>query len=407
MRRVSNTILRQEVDASAGIRALFEQAIRFKSEGKNPIDLSIGSPSIPPPTGYYEALIQIAATLRDEQGNNPHGYMPNAGYLHVRGMVANYLSKHFNVQFDARGIVMTAGATNGLDIVIGNLIGTRNPGAEIILIAPYFPAYIGIVKANFGKPVIVYSGEDFSLPFEGIESAITPNTAAIIINSPNNPSARVYTAGELRTLSDILARKSEEISRAIVCIEDAPYSRILFPGHEYSSMLRFYPNTAHIDSLSKQLGIAGERIGFAALPCQFGADADDRQIFINGLTNRMIETVVNAPALQQRIIGELGLESCVPVEEYVARVQRLTESLRRAGMHYAEPQGGFFVFAEIPEQFCDEAEFRAWAWSGNEPLLYVPGVAFGSEYSGWIRLSGAASTETINCAGERLLELNQ
>jgi len=389
------------VKGGSGIRAMFELGTQYRKEGKQPIDLSIGNPDIRPPEIYYSTLSDIIAS-RHSSSDNMHKYMPNAGYLDTREVVARDLEPRLGSSFSAADIVMTAGAANALDVSLMTII---EPGVqdEVIVVAPCFVEYQNYIENNRGRQVLVHASIDFDLDLDALESAITSRTRALIINSPNNPTGRIYSEETLRALGDLLDRKNQEYGIEIIVLEDAPYDRLVFGSVRYESLMMWYRGTIYLTSFSKSLGLAGERIGYLAMHPQIGQDDETRQIFRAALGTNLRTRVVNAPGLQQKVIAKIGLNQSIPVGEYESRVNRLADTLESLGFPLVRPQGAFYLFPQLPDRFASEEAFRALAHSGEDPLLYTPGRFFGGmEYDRYIRLAACASSADVERGCEKL-----
>jgi len=415
---IINPQLERLINSGSAVRAIFELGFRFKSEGKHPIDLSIGNPDIKPPQAYYQALEKVVAESR-ASNTNFHGYMPNSGYYETKIRIASDLNAQFGLNFKSEHIFMTVGAANALDVLLSTLIepvviysedqpGLRKTQDEIILIAPYFVEYSNLIKNNQGKQITVHATERYGIDLPAIERSITANTRAIILNSPNNPSGAVYSEEELIGLAKLLKQKNSEHGITIAVIEDASYGQIVFKSYDFHSLLPHYRYTFFVASFSKSLGLAGERIGFFAVHPKLAENEEEWQILLSALVIHLRIKVVNAPALQQRILQKIGMTVKVDTGEYEQRANRLADALEKLAFQLERPKGGFYLFSRLPPFFQDEEEFRRVAHAGDEPLLYVPGFAFGGErYRRHIRLSVCASREDIERACYRLKEICQ
>ncbi len=411
--------LREFYARGASVREIFNLGVRYRAEGRKPIDLSIGNPDVKPPPAYYRALREVVKEC-EHSSENLHRYMPNAGFPEVRRRVAAELAVELDVPFEPRHVMITAGAANALDIVIATLLWRREqePGVagkageageqrdttpEALLVAPYFPEYETLIRGQHARCRAVAATADYRLDLEAIEAAIGPATRLLVLNSPNNPTGAVYTAEELSALADLLIRKRDELGTAVVVLEDSPYHRIVFGEHQFAPMVKHYPYTVFVSSLSKSLGLAGERIGYLAAHPQLAAGEESSAVFSAALSAALRMRVVNAPALQQRVLARIGIGPHVDPREYERRAVALGQILAPLGFRFAYPQGGFYLFAEIPERFQDENEFRAVMHAGEDPLLYVPGTVFGGEaYRRSVRLSACVPEAEIQRAGAKL-----
>lgn len=365
---------------SSWIRKMFEEGARLKKEhgAQNVYDFSLGNPNLDPVKRVNDAIIE---TARD---SNPgaHAYMPNAGYPDVRAAVARKIREDEGVEIDENCIVMTVGAGGALNVVLKTIF---NPDDEVIIPKPFFVEYVFYADNHGGKAVLVPTLEDFSLDVKAIEDAITPKTAAVLINSPNNPTGKVYSQKEIQALSAMLTKKSADIGRAIVLISDEPYRGITYDGILVPSILREYPNSIVVTSFSKDLSLPGERLGYVAM----NPKMDDAEVTMNGLVlaNRILG-FVNAPALMQKAVKNV-LREIVDVSVYKRRRDRLYNALTSFGYECVKPEGAFYLFPKSP--IPDDVAFVAALQ--KKLILTVPGTGFGGP--GYFRIAYCVSDETI------------
>jgi aspartate aminotransferase len=362
------------------IRKMFEDGIRMKKEvgAENVFDFSLGNPIMEPPQAFKNILKD--AILEPDPGQ--HRYMPNAGYPEVRAKIAEYLNKQTNSDLEQDDIIMTCGAGGALNVALKSLL---NPEEEVIVIAPYFPEYQFYVDNHGGKLVTVESTSTFDLDIANIEKAITPKTKAIILNSPNNPTGRIYSAELLKELGQLLAKKEKDTSQAITILSDEPYRKIVFDGTKVPAIFDAHPNTILITSHSKDLGLPGERIGYAAISPRH----QDRNSLRAAMTftNRTLG-FVNAPALFQRTVA-LAQDISVPIADYQKLRDIFHQGLFQAGMECFLPGGAFYLFPKTPIE-DDVAFVRALQ---KQHILAVPGSGFGRP--GHIRLCFCVTQQEI------------
>lgn len=357
---------------SSWIRKMFEEGAQLKAiHGAEKVyDFSLGNPDIVPPQEALTAITRWAWEM-------PHGYMPNAGFLDVRQRVAEYASRQYEVRLDAQDVILTCGAGGAINIVLRSIL---NPGDEVIALAPYFVEY-GFYAENFGgRLVVARCGEDFLPSLENIRAAITPRTKAIIINTPNNPSGRVYPAEILTGLAELLRDFPE-----ILVIADEPYRRLVYDDIPVPSILKLVPNSLVVTSASKDLSLAGERIGYILL----GPGIAERDELRNALimANRILG-FVNAPAIMQRVLAEC-IHCSVDMKIYRKRRDLLRGILDEVGLTYAPPEGTFYLFVKAP--IADDIAFcNALV---QERILTVPGTGFG--WPGYIRFAYCTPEATI------------
>ncbi len=358
--------LKEAMTRASWIRKMFEEGARLKARWGNDqvFDFSLGNPCLEPPESYVKALREHI----EDPIPGKYGYMPNAGYPETRRAVAQYLSRTRGVSFDADHIVVTCGAAGGLNVVLKTLL---NPGDEVVVLAPYFPEYLFYVTNHGGIPRITPTRDDFLLDIDAIEASLTKRTAAIIVNSPNNPTGRMYPLEMLVQLATILSKHASSSARSIYVISDEAYYDIVYDGHIVPDVLSVFENTIIVGSYSKSLSIPGERLGFIAIH----PGADDAAELVDGFvfSNRILG-FVNAPATVQHVIRTLqGVH--VDMSHYQKMRDLLCEGLAKAGYTFCRPEGAFYLFPEVPHGTDDLSFAQALL---AERVLIVPGRGFGS-----------------------------
>src|SRR5271157_4947614 len=170
------------MENSSWIRRMFEtgNVLRAQHGADKVCDLSLGNPDVEPPAAFQKALVDAVAARVPKK----HGYMPNAGYPDVRARVAAQAAAEQGVPLGGEHVVMSCGASGAMNAVLKTIL---DPGAEVIASVPCFMEYVSYVDNHGGTLILSPSRPDFDLDVKAIESAITPRTAAVIINSPNNP----------------------------------------------------------------------------------------------------------------------------------------------------------------------------------------------------------------------------
>ena len=195
---VSSKILSM-METSSWIRRMFEagNALRKKYGADKVCDFSLGNPDVEPPAGFQAALREVTEATVPLK----HGYMPNAGYQETRERVAERVGQEQGVAVDASHIIMSCGASGGLN---SSLKAILNPGDEVVASAPCFMEYSSYADNHGGTLVLAPSAGDFDLDVTAIESKIGPRTAAVLVNSPNNPTGRIYPRPTLQQLAEML-----------------------------------------------------------------------------------------------------------------------------------------------------------------------------------------------------------
>ena len=362
------------------IRKMFEEGIKRKAElgEENVFDFSLGNPNLEPPAGFKEVL----KDLINDPALGRHGYMPNAGFDSTRQAVADFLSRNNHAVFSAGDVVMTVGAGGGLNVILKSLL---DPGDEVIIPSPYFMEYNFYLENHQGVPRTVPAKTDFSLDLSGMEGALSEKTKAVLINSPNNPTGRVYTGEELLNLGRLLEKSSRRFGRTIYLISDEPYRKLVYDGITAPGIFDIYRESIMATSFSKDLSLPGERIGYVAV----NPDITEKETVTAGLilSNRILG-FVNAPALMQRAIPSL-LDASVDISFYQKNRDTLCDALRSFGYGFVKPQGAFYLFPETPVK--DDVEFVSML--KDENILTVPGSAFGRP--GYFRIAYCTSPAVI------------
>lgn len=371
------------ITKSSWIRKMFEEGARLKAEyGADKVfDFSLGNPNLPPPERFREVLAAVA----EEEAPGVHAYMPNTGLAETRRAVADFLQTEQQVSLSPDDIIMTCGAAGALNVILKAVL---DPGDEVISPAPFFVEY-GFYADNHGGTLkTVPTNADFTLDLAGLEAAVTEKTRVVLINSPNNPTGQIYSAGSLAALGKMLSEKSRANGRAIYLVSDEPYRKIAFDNIDVPSIFHAYSETILVTSYSKDISIPGERLGFLAVH----PDAEDKAKLLGamGLANRILG-FVNAPALMQRVVARLqGVQ--VDISAYARKRDLLCSGLAEYGYDFVQPPGAFYLFprSPIPDDVAFVQELQ------KELILVVPGSGFGGP--GHFRIAFCVEDETITGA---------
>ena len=363
------------------IRDLFEYGRqRAAVVGEEQVyDYSLGNPSIPSPAQVDEAIRQI---LLDTPTLQVHGYTSAVGDLATRQAIADDLNRRYNAGCRAEDFFIGCGAAPELVAVFRAL---AVPGGELLVIAPYFPEYKPFAEeAGLTFKVVPPDVPDFQVKLEAVETMLTPNTQAVLVNSPNNPSGVVYTRQTLQALADLLTRKSAEFGHPIYLVSDEPYRELAY-GVEVPFVPTIYPNTIVCYSYSKSLSLPGERIGYVYVP---QSAADSRAVCAAVAGAARSAGHVCAPSLWQKVIARCaGLRP--DLESYDRNRRALYEGLTEMGYEMAKPDGAFYLFIKAPggdaNAFSEKAK--------KKDLLLVPGDGFGCP--GYFRICYCVSYEMI------------
>ena len=348
------------------IRELFEYGrMRAAQVGaENVFDFSLGNPSIPAPEQVSMTIAQLVAQT---EPTALHGYTPAVGDAEARRSIAEDLNRRYDAGVRPEDLFLGCGAAPELVSVIRAL---AVPGAEFIAIAPYFPEYMPFVTGCGGifrsVPAQI---PDFGIDLAALESAITPHTQAVIVNSPNNPSGAVYRQETLERLADLLTRKSREVGHPIYIIADEPYRELVYGGIQVPFLPKLYPDTVVCYSYSKSLSLPGERIGYVYVPRQ-AQEHDALYAAICGAAR--VSGHVCAPSLWQKVIAQCA-HLRPDLAQYDHNRRLLWQGLTAMGYETARPDGAFYLFVKAPngsaKAFSELAK--------KQDVLVVPGDDFG------------------------------
>lgn len=378
---------KEMLNGKSVIRQLSEFATeRGKEIGyENVFDYSLGNPSVPAPKEFTDALIHM---LQTEDPMTLHGYSPSLGITSVRERIADSLNERFGMHYKKEHIFMTSGAAGAIAHAIRCI---ARPGDEILTFAPFFPEYNPYVNLSGAELRIVPANtEDFQIHFEEFENMLSDRVAAVLINTPNNPSGIVYSERTIERLANILKKKSEEYGHDIYLISDEPYREIVFEGVESPFVSKYYDNTFLCYSFSKSLSLPGERIGYIAV----NPACRDAETFVNmcGQISRGIGH--NCPPSMIQLGVAQVLDKTADLSVYERNMNLLYEELIRLGFRCVKPGGTFYIFPKALEEdavsFCEKAK--------KYDLILVPADSFGCP--GYFRMAYCIDTEKV----ERSLE---
>lgn len=377
------------VTESSFIRKMFEEGLQLKGQygAQNVFDFSLGNPNLEPPDALKERL----KFLVNEDIPGMHMYMQNAGYPDTRQAVAQELNHSQGLNLSSDEIVMTSGAGGALNVILKTILDS---GDEVVIPAPFFVEYRFYVDNAGGVSCVVPSQADFSLDLGALDAAINERTRAVLINSPNNPTGKIYDEMSIAGLAAILLEKEKKYGREIFLISDEPYRDIVYDGKSVPSVIKVYPFSFVATSYSKSLSIPGERIGYIAVSPQM----TDLKGVVEGLVfcNRILG-FVNAPAFMQRVVA--GLQGvCIDVGTYKRKRDLLCDGLSSAGYELTKPEGAFYLFLKTP--IPDDVRFTDIL--RRRRILVVPGSGFYGP--GHVRIAYCVEDSTITRAIEGFKE---
>ena len=374
------------------IRTIFEFGQKRAAEVgvENVFDFSLGNPNVPAPDFIRDAAVDI---LMHGDPTEVHGYTIAPGKPAVREVLAADLKRRFGMEVTGKNLFMTAGAAASVTITFKAL---TEPGDEFVTFAPFFPEYRVFVEACGGKLVVVPAKtDDFQIDLTALEWALTPQTKAVIVNSPNNPSGAVYRETTIRRLADLLRAKEQEYGHPIFIVADEPYREIVYDGASVPCIPLFYDNTIVCYSYSKSFSLPGERIGYIVVP---DTAADFARIYGAIAGAARVLTHVNAPSLWQLVVARCAGKAA-DLSTYARNAALLYDGLTALGFSCVRPQGAFYLFPQALEP--DDAAFCRRAQEYD--LLLVPGRDFGCP--GYFRAAYCVRTKMIEKSLPRFEEL--
>ena len=364
------------------IRQLSEFATaRGKEIGyENVFDYSLGNPSVPVPEKFTEVMIDL---LKTKTSMELHGYSPSLGIPSVKEKIAASLNKRFDMDYTGNHIFPTTGAAGAVAHAVRCV---TKPGDEVLTFAPYFPEYNPYINMSGAiLKVVPANTENFQINFEKLEEMLNEKTAALLINTPNNPSGAVYSTKTLEQLAALLKRKQEEYGHDIFIISDEPYREIVFEGVEAPYVSKFYDNSLSCYSFSKSLSLPGERIGYVAVNPRC-TDAE----LISAMCGQISRGIGHncPPSIIQLAVAEV-LDITSDMSVYETNMNLLYNELTSLGFSCVKPGGTFYIFPKALEEdavaFCQKAL--------KYDLVLVPSDSFGVQ--GYFRMAYCIDTEKV------------
>jgi len=358
----------EQLERASWIRRMFEEGARLKAErGADKVfDFTLGNPDVDPPPEVLSALARLAA----EHPPQIHAYMPNPGFPAARQAVARHLAAKTGLPFTQDHILMTVGSAGACNTFLRSVL---DPGDEVIVLAPWFSEYPFYIQNHAGRMVVAETDDQFLPDPARIAAAITPRTKAILLNTPNNPTGRVYPAAVLREIDALL----RSLDHPVTVVSDEPYTPIVFDGRTHPEVVTLIERTVIANSWSKTFAIPGERIGYLAISPRLPEAA---ALFNACAFSNRVLGFVNAPALWQRVVTEtIGVQP--DISRYQRRRDLMCAALARLGYEFIQPEGTFYLFPKSP--LADDVAFIRLLL--EDGVLAVPGSGFGRP--GYFRLS--------------------
>lgn len=384
-----NQKYKKMLEGKSVIRQLSEYATaRGKEIGyENVFDFSLGNPSVPAPDKYADVAIEL---LKTKSSSYLHGYSPSLGNPEFKEKIAESLNKRFGMNYTAELIFPTTGAAGAVAHAVR---AVTKPGDDVLTFAPFFPEYIPYINETGAELKVVPANTDtFQINFDAFEKLLSENVAAVLVNTPNNPSGIAYSTETLSKLADILSAKSKEYGHTIFLISDEPYREIVFSGVDAPYVSKFYKHTLSCYSFSKSVSLPGERIGYVAV----NPECEDAEYIVPmcGQISRGIGHNCPSSSIQLAVGDICGLTSDLSV--YETNMNIIYKKLVELGFTVVKPGGTFYIFPKALEEssvdFCNKAK--------DYDLILVPGDGFMAP--GYFRMAYCIDTEKVERAMPRL-----
>lgn len=351
----------------------------------NILKLTLGEPDFTTPE-------HVKASGREAITQNHTHYSGMAGLADVRQAASAFLKQKYQVDYHWQDeILVTVGATEAISAA---LLAVLCPGDEVLLPAPIYPGYEPVITLAGAKPVYMDTSDNgFVLSPDTLEKALIAHqdkVKAVILNYPSNPTGVTYTREEVQALADVL-RKYE-----VFVISDEIYSELTYDGHHVSIAENLREQTILINGLSKSHAMTGWRIGFICAPKELTKEI----IKVHQYLVTAASTISQKAAVEALVAGINDADEMKV--EYQKRRDYLFEKMSALGFEIARPSGAFYIFAKIPAGLIQDSFDFCVDLAQKQQLAIIPGIAFGPEAEGYVRLSYAASMEKLVEAMNRL-----
>ena len=362
------------------MRFFTESAYARKAGTPGMNDFAVGNPHEMALPGLVGAL-QRRAVPQDERW-----FAYKISETSSQEIIATSLREWRGIPFEAADIALT---NAGFGALAAGLKAVTNPGDEVVYsLPPWFFYEVLCVEAGLVPVKVPTMPETFDLDLRAIAAAITPRTRVVIVNTPNNPTGRIYPPETLTALAALLSEASKRNGRTIYILSDEPYSRIVFDGRPFHSPTAHYPNTLLAYSYGKVLLAPGQRIGFLALPPSM---PDREELRRNIMLVQIAGAFMWPNALLQHALADLDRLS-IDIAHLQRKRDRMVQALRGMGYTLHVPEGTFYLLPKSP--WPDDFAFSELL--GEHDILVLPGSV--SDIPGYFRISLTASDEMIDRA---------
>ena len=345
------TAAKQALTASTGRMAervrgfgesVFSEMTRLAIE-HNAVNLSQGFPDFPAPEWLKEAA-------REAIAHNINQYAPSHGSARLRHAIAAKMSATMRIEWDPdTEITVTNGATEAIYDIIQALV---NPGDEVVLFEPFYDSYVPATEIAGGIPrIVTLHAPDWHFDPSALEAAFSERTRAILLNTPHNPTGKVFTRDELTQIAALCQRHDS------LAITDEVYEHLLFDGNEHISVATLpgmRDRTVTINSASKTFSVTGWKAGYVVAPADLTNALRRIHQFVTFCSAAPLQEAV-AQAIEQA--PERGYYNTFRAD-YAQRLDTIMDVLDKSGLKPVRPQGTFFVMSDISELgFADDIKF--------------------------------------------------
>lgn len=339
-------------------------------------DFVVGNPHDMPLPGYLEAIGNAGKARHP----NWFGYKTNEP--EACRAAAQSLRERLGINFDSQDIFMTKGASNALVVVLSTIL---DPEDEVIFLSPPWFFYEPMIRFARGTPVRArVDMTTFDVDVDAIAEAITPRTRAVIVNSPNNPTGKIYPADTLTRMAEMLQAASNRYGRAIYLISDESYNRIIFDDARFRSPTAYYPYSFLIYSYAKALLAPGQRLGYIALPPTMPESERMRR----ALFAIQCSGYGFPDAVQQYAVPDLE-KICIDLKQLQRRRDVLMTELRHQGYEVNTPDGAWYLLVRSP--MADDVAFAEQL--AEEDIFVLPGRI--CEMPGYLRICLTANDSMV------------
>lgn len=366
----------------SGIRKFFDML----STMKDVISLTVGQPDFPTPYHISNAAVESIT-------KNKTYYTSNSGLIELRQGIADYLSRRFDLHYDAKSeIIVTVGGSEAIDMTFRAIL---NPGDEVIVPEPCFVCYSPLIEVMGGVAVPLYTSveDKFKVTPEKLLPLITEKTKAIVLSYPNNPTGAIMTKEDLEAIRNII------IENDILVLSDEIYSELTY-GRDHVSIAALpdmRERTVVVNGFSKAYAMTGWRLGYVCAPHEIMTQI----LKLHQYGIMCASTASQFAGLEAITNGDEDVKYMK--EHYDRRRTYVVKRLNEMGLDCFEPEGAFYVFPRIDsfgissEEFCQQL-------LDKKHVAIVPGDAFGEGSEGFARISYAYSIDHLTVALDRIEE---